>query len=194
MFCQCGCGQLTKIATQSRTNRGWIKGQPKRFIVRHHNNTKDHIERIRQRCLGKPLSFEHRAAISHARGNDAICSPFLPWKAIIHFANGRWVGTDPRDKKLRPHAKIVWEYLKGIIPEGFRVHHKNGDPTEIISDRLENLMLLSEEWNLKFMPDIALGFGIPESEVTAAYLHTENLPYEDRFPEVCKLLLTRRVS
>jgi hypothetical protein len=55
-------------------------------------------------------------------------------------------------------------------------------------------MLLSEEWNLKFMPDIALGFGIPESEVTAAYLHTENLPYEDRFPEVCKLLLTRRVS
>lgn len=34
-YCQCGCGQKTKIATQSRSNRGWIKGQPKRFLLGH---------------------------------------------------------------------------------------------------------------------------------------------------------------
>jgi hypothetical protein len=84
---------------------------------------------------------------------------------------------------------MVWEYFRGPVPEGFRVHHKNGDPTRLEDDRLDNLMLLTEEWNLRFMPELALGFRIPESEVTKAYLQVEHLPYEQRFSEVCKLLV-----
>jgi len=34
-LCQCGCGQTTTIAPQTRTDRGWIRGQPMRFIVGH---------------------------------------------------------------------------------------------------------------------------------------------------------------
>ena len=34
-FCMCGCRQTTKLAEQSRTARGWIKGQPKRFVAGH---------------------------------------------------------------------------------------------------------------------------------------------------------------
>lgn len=44
-LCQCGCGQPTQIANQSRTARGWIKGQYKRY-ARHHS------PRIRPRVLG----------------------------------------------------------------------------------------------------------------------------------------------
>lgn len=35
-FCQCGCGGRTSIAKRNRPEKGWIKGQPKRFINRHH--------------------------------------------------------------------------------------------------------------------------------------------------------------
>lgn len=34
-FCQCGCGERTRVAEQSRSARGWIKGQPKRFVANH---------------------------------------------------------------------------------------------------------------------------------------------------------------
>lgn len=34
-YCQCGCGQKTKIAERSSTRKGWVKGQPLRFIQGH---------------------------------------------------------------------------------------------------------------------------------------------------------------
>lgn len=87
------------------------------------------------------------------------------------------------------HARAVWESVNGPVPEGFHVHHKNGDPSILENDRPDNLMLLTGQWNLHFMPRLAEGFGIPESQVTEAYLKVEHLPYEERFPEVCRLLL-----
>lgn len=35
-LCECGCGEPAPIAKQSRRDRGWVKGQPKRFIAGHH--------------------------------------------------------------------------------------------------------------------------------------------------------------
>lgn len=34
-YCQCGCGQRTKIAKRTDTALGWIKGQPIRYILGH---------------------------------------------------------------------------------------------------------------------------------------------------------------
>jgi len=36
-FCQCGCGQKTKLAKQTSKKCGWIKGEPLRFIRSHAN-------------------------------------------------------------------------------------------------------------------------------------------------------------
>ena len=189
-LCHCGCGGVTPIARQTRSGRGWVKGQPKRFIQFHQNKTTEHVNRLRNRNLGKRLSLKHRMAVSRAHtGREPIFSPYLPDGVIIRFSKGRWVSTDQRDGKLRPHAKIVWEHFNGLVPEGFRVHHKNGDPSSIESDRPDNLMLLTEEWNFEFMPRLAKGFGIPEADVTKTYLQVEHLLYSQRFPEVCRLLL-----
>lgn len=35
MFCQCGCGQKTVIAKVNDRSKGWIKGQPLKFIKGH---------------------------------------------------------------------------------------------------------------------------------------------------------------
>ncbi len=37
-FCWCGCGEKTEIAPCSRKERGWIKGEAKRFIRGHANS------------------------------------------------------------------------------------------------------------------------------------------------------------
>lgn len=35
-LCECGCGNLAPIAKNNVKSKGWIRGQPKRFIHNHH--------------------------------------------------------------------------------------------------------------------------------------------------------------
>ena len=34
-FCFCGCGQRTKLATNTNTQRGYVKGQPMKYVYGH---------------------------------------------------------------------------------------------------------------------------------------------------------------
>jgi len=34
-LCACGCGDPTKLARQTDTKRGWVKGQPLRYLWGH---------------------------------------------------------------------------------------------------------------------------------------------------------------
>jgi len=54
-LCECGCGQATTIAQRNLTRRGWIKGQPKRFLAGHttayalsHHKVKHGLSRVGQ--------------------------------------------------------------------------------------------------------------------------------------------------
>lgn len=38
-FCHCGCGERTNLARQTAVEKGWIKGEPLRFIRFHHRRT-----------------------------------------------------------------------------------------------------------------------------------------------------------
>lgn len=53
-LCQCGCGQPAPVAPKSCRRRGYVKGQPYRFIRGHQQR-------------GRPLSPEHRAKIADAK-------------------------------------------------------------------------------------------------------------------------------
>src|SRR5271156_4742626 len=86
---------------------------------------------------GRKKSLEHRLKLSRAHsGKDAIISPFLPNSVLIRFERGRWklnrTGIGGECRKIA-HARAVWEYFKGPVPDGYRVHHKNGDPSPIES-------------------------------------------------------------
>ena len=35
-YCECGCGEKTKISPKGSTKRGWVKGEPRRFLQGHH--------------------------------------------------------------------------------------------------------------------------------------------------------------
>jgi hypothetical protein len=43
-YCWCGCGSRTSIARKTNRSKGWIKGQPKRFILDH---SLDYLEMIK---------------------------------------------------------------------------------------------------------------------------------------------------
>lgn len=40
-FCQCGCGQRTKLARQTHRKEGTVKGEPRRFVVGHAQRRSD---------------------------------------------------------------------------------------------------------------------------------------------------------
>jgi hypothetical protein len=175
--CHCGCGQSTSIIKLTSAYRGYVKGKPFNFVAGHG-------------LRGKKFSLAvRRKRSTHRNGELSKISPFLTPERIVWYQkeHGRWWCSDPSKRQV-PHAKAVWEQTHGPVPEGFCVHHKNGDPKNIMNDCLGNLMLLTWEWNVRFMPVLALGFGIHEAQVTEAYCKIEYLPYEQRFPEVCKLL------
>lgn len=35
MYCKCGCGNITKVASRTRAERGWIKGEHHNFVYGH---------------------------------------------------------------------------------------------------------------------------------------------------------------
>jgi hypothetical protein len=175
-LCECGCGKKTTVSNRTRVSKGHIKGQPMRFILGHVNQ-------------GKSETLIKRLNKSRAlTGREPIMSPYVP-DTIVTFIKdkGRWSASTRTKKGL--HARIVWEHFKGAVPAGYRVHHKDGRISNLRDDRIDNLMLLTNEWNLEFMPCFAKYFGIPEREVTDAYLIAERLPYQERFNAVRRILL-----
>jgi hypothetical protein len=161
----------------------WPKGKPR---------SEETKKTMSASTIGRMCSLEARLKISKGHtGRVPIISPYLPGNVIVRVHKGRWSCEVPDASGKRrnvKHARAVWEHNKGPVPIGMHVHHRNGDPTELEHDRIENLMLLTAEWNLRFMPVLAKGFGLPEACITEAYASTEHLPYTKRFVEVCKLL------
>jgi len=58
-YCHCGCGQKTTLAPTNSKEKGWIKGQPIRFVLGHHMKT-------RQKKLN-----------SHWKGGRKICKGYV---------------------------------------------------------------------------------------------------------------------
>ncbi len=105
-FCQCGCGQRTKIAPVSSSRNGWIKGDPVKYLPRHHNVQGDknvnwkggkhirknknykqeyvmiHMPRHPRATVNNPYVFEHILIAEKALGK------YLPGKAVVHHVNG----------------------------------------------------------------------------------------------------------
>jgi hypothetical protein len=94
-YCECGCGQKTTIARQTRTDRGWIKGQPKRWIQGHHD-----------RKLGPKYIIEDRGYLT----------PCWIW------AKGFYSDGYGQRRHQRAH-RWMYEQIVGPIPEGLTLDH-----------------------------------------------------------------------
>lgn len=103
-YCHCGCNQKTPIAKGSRTNRGWIKDQPKRFISGHGCNTNHTPQQ----------AFWNYAT----PGKPDDCWLWQGYTEKNGYGRARF-----RGKRYAAH-RLGWELHFGPIPEGMNVLHK----------------------------------------------------------------------
>jgi len=73
-LCSCGCGGELSIAKYSSKHKGWIKGQPVRYIHGHNNKGKkfseEHKRKISESNKGKIMPESFRKAVSERmKGN-----------------------------------------------------------------------------------------------------------------------------
>lgn len=104
MLCECGCGRRVGLARRTDPERGWVKGQPKRFI--HGHNRRGRFDPPRYRV--------------EDRGHETPC-----WI---------WLGATAVNTRSRSHAyglmnggqlahRVMYEQARGPIPEGHDLDH-----------------------------------------------------------------------
>lgn len=97
-FCLCGCGNQTDIATRTRAEVGWVKGEPKRFVHGHHR-------RIPARWTIQDRGYETACWIWQLR--------------LTPDGYGIW----KKGHTTRPAHCVLYEDRVGPIPDGLQLDH-----------------------------------------------------------------------
>lgn len=83
-FCECGCGQETRLAPQTDTAKGWVKGQPKRFLLGHQGR----IQWGKKTVKGYRYAVGRKRQTLHRRRAEIALGKPLPKGAEVHHADG----------------------------------------------------------------------------------------------------------
>lgn len=98
-LCACGCGQPTPNASKTLTARGWIKGQPLRFVNGHNRRQ----------------TFEDRLARLVTKTSNGCWL----WNGSLRDGYGRLSHWGRREYAHR----VSYEHFVGPIPEGLELDH-----------------------------------------------------------------------
>jgi hypothetical protein len=96
--CACGCGQLTSIATQTRTDRGWVKGHPVRWVRGH----------------------GRRARVRYIESDTGYRSPCWLWQ-LSKDCNG-YARVAHQGRKTFAHC-VYYQQRYGPVPKGLELDH-----------------------------------------------------------------------
>lgn len=97
-LCRCGCGERTAIASRTTTSKGWVKGQPLKYLLGH--NAALRVKWIEQDC-----------------GYETPCWVYQGTKLPLGY--GR-VNRNRRETFAHIHE---WEQVNGPVPEGLELDH-----------------------------------------------------------------------
>jgi hypothetical protein len=118
-FCHCGCGQKTRLAHRNFYQRGWIKGEPLRFISGHNAAR-----------TGTGLALDD----GYVERDCGYRSPCWVW-TYGHDPNGYGMKRVGRTNR-RAHV-VLWEREHGPVPAGRQLDHLCRNRTCVNPDHLE---------------------------------------------------------
>lgn len=109
-YCHCGCGEKTKLATQTWAKHGWIKGQPLKYILHHMTHE-------------RKMPIEDRFWSKVNIGDPDEC---WEWQAArTRLGYGAF---SVRHATARPAHIIAYELICGEITNGLEVCHTCDNP------------------------------------------------------------------
>lgn len=83
-LCECGCGQETRLAPQTDSAKGWVKGMPKRFLLGHQGR----IQWAKSSVKGYRMAAGRRRQTLHRRRAEQALGKPLPPGVEVHHADG----------------------------------------------------------------------------------------------------------
>jgi hypothetical protein len=110
-LCECGCGGVTPIASQTDARRGYQKGQHQRYL-RYHNAPSAKPPQTPDAALDKYLT----------PGGPADCWEWQASRSPRGYGKVKIKG-----RELRAH-RVAYEAAKGPIPTGLIVRHTCDNP------------------------------------------------------------------
>lgn len=124
-LCECGCGQPTKSARQTRTERGWAAGLPLRFIHGHNQRGTRGVFGPRRKSITDrfwPKVNKDGPIPAHV----PELGPCWVWTA---GCNNRGYGTLSGDGGPAVYAhRLAYELQVGTVPTGHDVLHHCDNP------------------------------------------------------------------
>ena len=102
-ICECGCGQSTRVADQTRVDLGWVKGRPIRFVHGHHGRKSNRWSSI-------DLGFS------------------TPCRIWLLSVDRDGYGSTVLNGEFRRSHVVQWEEIFGPVPDGLVLDHLCHDP------------------------------------------------------------------
>ncbi len=103
-YCQCGCGELAPLATQTRPERGQVRGQPISYIRGHNNRGRS------------PFDFDAYDVVD--LGYASPCWIFR--RAATDFG---YIQMRMPDGRLKQAHCAFYEHHVGLVPRGMTLDH-----------------------------------------------------------------------
>lgn len=114
-YCHCGCGGKTKIAKYTDRSKGWVRGEPKRYLRFHR--------------APQPRGFDDGLRAMYVV--DAQTGCWIWQRTLIHG-----YGQVRRGKTHLAH-RYIYEQLVGPIPDGMHLDHLCRTPACVNPAHLE---------------------------------------------------------
>jgi hypothetical protein len=122
-LCACGCGQTAPIAHQTDSLRGYVKGEPRKYVLGHHTR-------------GQKRALKTERVKSEDRGYKTPC---LIWQLSI-TAKGYGQEWNPILRRMDFTHRVAWQERHGAIPKNVEIDHlcrvrscRNVDHLELVT-------------------------------------------------------------